>query len=336
MKQIKKVSIINWDNDRRFMEEPFTELGYTCHFHNPEDAIPLETDLFFSFGYIRNIFLFLDKLQALPSQRDFLFVQWNTEGVPDLHLPNWFGKWAGIVRSFIGRQANRPNPVFLLPILNTKAHRFRYMGDYLYAYRHGLMQSLFDSSEIYVEAEKRMGLPAQYIPWGTFRSDYANLRLDRDIDVLWMGKPRGKRRNNLVTAIRDQMTRYGKKMIVIDGVEHPYVFGPQSIELFNRSKITLNLLPAWDAYNYIFKFHLAAGNCSLLVSEPFLKHNPEYIEGYHYVSASIDKLVDTLLYYCEHDEERAHIVENAYQLVTTSMTMTNSIEKIMSSIRARQ
>lgn len=330
MKKIKNVTIIDWDGTRRFMKEPFVELGYNCCFYDPEEMLTTETDLFFSFGYIADYFLFLHKFENLEPQRRPLFFHWNTEGVPDLRFPTWVTLWGSILRSHIGRQANRSTSGSLLRTLNKRANRFRYLGDYLYAHNHGLMQSLFDSSEIYVALERSVGLPAHYVPWGTLRSDWSSLNLDRDIDVLWMGRPRGKRRNNLVLTIRNQMAKHGKMMTVIDGVEHPYVFGTERIELFNRSKITLNLRPAWDTYNHIFKFHLAAGNRSLLISEPFLKHNPEYIEDYHYVSSSTDNLVNTILYYCEHEQERARIAENAYQLVTTSMTMTNSIEKIMS------
>jgi hypothetical protein len=245
-------------------------------------------------------------------------------------------KWGSPLRSYIGRQAHHENPRPFFRFLNRKAHRFRYLGDYLYAHRKGLMAMLFDCSRLYVDMEKSLGMTAHYIPWGTLQSDYSMLNLNRDIDVLWMGKPRGSRRNDLVKLLREELAKYGKKMVVIDGVEHPYVYGRERTELFNRSRITLNLLPAWDAYNYLFKFHLAAGNRSLLVSERFLDHAPEYIDGYHYVASSVENLVPTLIHYCEKKEERTRITENAYELVTTNLTMTNSIRKIMSLVDSEE
>jgi hypothetical protein len=331
MKQIRTISIIDWDaGSRGFMEEPFIDLGYHCYCFDPGDGLPAGTDLFFSFGYFEDFFSFLDKFENLNISERPLFVHWNTEGVPDLRFPKWVTKWGCLLRSSIGRRANGHQPNILYRTLDRKAHRFRYLGNYLYAHKKGLMASMFDCSTIYVSLEKNLGLPVHYIPWGTVRSEYSGLNLERDIDVLWMGKPRGKRRNQLVNSIRAQLSKYGKKMIVIDGVEHPYTYGMERTKLLNRSKITLNLLPAWDAYNHIFKFHLAAGNRSLLISEPFLNHNPEYVEGYHYVSSDVENIVDTLIVYCENEKDRLRITENAFQLVTTSMTMMNSIKKILS------
>lgn len=331
MDKIKNVTIVDWQRGSRgFMREPFIDLGFYCVLYDPQDSLPERTDLIFSFGFYLDFYQLLNKLECKPLQDRPYFFHWNTEGTPDLRFHRCLTKWGGIIRSAISREASRPNARHFTNILNKKAHRFRYMGDYLYAYRKGILHNLFDCSQIYVALEQSIGLPAAYIPWGTFRSDYATLNIDRDIDVLWMGKPRSKRRNNLVEFIRQELNRYGKNMVVIDGVEHPYVFGNERTKLFNRSKIALNLLPAWDAYNYIFKFHIAAGNRSLLISEPFLKHNPEYVENYHYVSVEIGNIVQTLIYYCEHEQERMWITENAYQLVTTTMTMTESIKKIMS------
>ena len=327
------IAVIDWEGGARgWIQEHIEEHGRRCVFFRPGDAIPEQAKMIFSLGFFYDFHQLLEPLEALPPQKRPLFVHWNTEGIPDLRFPLWVMKWGGMVRSMIGKVAKR-NKSGVIKLFDRRFHRFRYLGDYFHAYRKGLLHFLFDCSTIYVEKEKRLGLPAAYVPWGTCRSDYDDLNLERDIDVFWMGKPRNKRRNELVQAIRARLERYGKKMVVVDGVEHPYVFGRQRIEYLNRSKVTLNLKPYWDDYNFIWKFHLAAGNRSLVVSEPFLPHNPEYVAGHNYVCAEVDHLVETICHYCEQEEERRAIVENAYQLVTTSMTMTESVGKIFSFIQ---
>jgi spore maturation protein CgeB len=77
---------------------------------------------------------------------------------------------------------------------------------------------------------------------------------------------------------------------------------------------------------------MAAPNRSLIVSEPILPHCPQYEPGVHFVSASIDKLSETILYYLQHDEARERIVENAYRLTTAELTFRNSIKKIMDEV----
>lgn len=327
------VAVIDWErNSRGWIKEHIEELGYNCNFFHPGESIPKQTKIVLSLGFFYDFYLLLEALEALPSQQRPLVVHWNTEGIPDLRFPLWVMKWGGLARSLVGKVAKR-NRLGVFRLLDRRFHRFRYIGDYLHAYQKGLLNFLFDCSVIYVEKEKRLGLPAAYVPWGTCRSDYDDLKVERDIDVFWMGKPRNKRRNELVRTIRAQLERYGKKMVVVDGVEHPYVFGRQRIEYLNRSKVTLNLKPYWDDYNFIWKFHLAAGNRSLVVSEPFLPHNPEYVAGQNYVCAEVEDLVETICHYCDREEERRAIAENAYQLVTTRMTMTESIGKIFSFIQ---
>jgi spore maturation protein CgeB len=74
----------------------------------------------------------------------------------------------------------------------------------------------------------------------------------------------------------------------------------------------------------------------LIISEPLLPHCPQYKSGTHYVSASIDKLAETIMYYLRQEDERLRIVENAYQLVTTELTFRNSIQAIMDAVHSKR
>jgi hypothetical protein len=119
-------------------------------------------------------------------------------------------------------------------------------------------------------------------------------------------------------------------MVSVDGVEHPYVFGEERTILLNRTKIALNLLrEEWDDNS--MRYCLAAPNRALIVTEPTLKHTP-LRPGVHLVEAPIDRMVDTICYYLEREEERQRIVDQAYQLVTTELTMRQGLAQILERI----
>jgi len=90
----------------------------------------------------------------------------------------------------------------------------------------------------------------------------------------------------------------------------------------------LNLTRTWYDDNFS-RFAYATANRSLVVSEPLLPHCSDYEAGVHYVSAPINKLAQSIVYYLVHDDEHQAIVENAYQLVTTKLSFRNSISGLI-------
>lgn len=175
---------------------------------------------------------------------------------------------------------------------------------------------------------------SKYAPWGATPSWYEDLGYERDIDVLWLGNRRNKRRSNLIDTIRRQLEKHGVHMHVIDNIENPFVYGPERTEVLNRTKVFLHLMTRWCDNTFAFRFPLAASNRSLIVSEPFLRHIPACEQGVHYVSAPIADLIGTIIFYLENEKERLEIVEKAYQLVTTEMTLKNSLKTIMGSLNS--
>ena len=80
-------------------------------------------------------------------------------------------------------------------------HRFRYLGDYYYAYRKGWIDVLADSSALFARIRSKHGLPTLFAPWGVTPRWYADLNLERDIDVLWMGTWGTRRRRRILDQI---------------------------------------------------------------------------------------------------------------------------------------
>jgi hypothetical protein len=123
-------------------------------------------------------------------------------------------------------------------------------------------------------------------------------------------------------------------MTVVDGVEHPFVFGRERTRLLNRATITLNVLPTWYDGAFSYRFPLAAANRSLMVSEVVLAHAPHLVPNVHYVDAPPDRLADALLHYLHAPAERERIVAAAYRAVIDEYPFIDSVAAIMRALAA--
>ena len=333
------VAIVKWtevDGIAHPIANELQALGYQTTFFHYYDRIPEKVDLVFSFAPYGHFLQIPHQLSKLPAEQRPQFLHWNFESFPNHNIPWCLTSRIGTFRSLIGvlNATNHPVPRKLrdtqpMSIINQRMHKFRYLGDNIYAYTKGWLDLLIESSIIHTEIYNQHGTPAVYVPWGTSRDWYANLDLERDIDVLWFGKRRTKQRSRLLDKIRAQLEKRGYTMYVADNEENPFIFGGQRINFLNRSKITLGLLPAWYDTSATFRINLAAANRSLFVTEPILPHAPEYAAGKHYVSSPVDQLVEAIIYYLENEYERSRIIDSAYHLVTSELTLGNSIQTIM-------
>jgi hypothetical protein len=207
-------------------------------------------------------------------------------------------------------------------------YRFRYTGDYHYLHNRGLLGLLADTSEVYAEIRSQHGLPTLVAPWATTPRWHANLELERDIDVLWMGARSTRRRSRLLDRVRRDLADRGIQMHVADNEENPFIFSEERTRFLNRAKVTLNLTRTWYDDNYS-RFALAAGNRSLILSEPLLPHCPAYQAGVHYVSAPLDSIAERIAYFLENEGEREWITANAYKLVTSELTLKRTVQTLL-------
>jgi spore maturation protein CgeB len=205
--------------------------------------------------------------------------------------------------------------------------RYGYQGDYEYAYRKGWLQVLSDTSYVYSQIRSKIGVPTLYAPWGASQRWYEDLGLERDIDVLWMGKRGSQRRSRILDQVFRELKSKGLNVYIGDNEENPFIFGKERIRHLNRAKITLNITRTWYDDNFS-RFTMACSNRSLVVSEPVLSHCIEFKKNIHYVSAKIEDLPNTIIYYLEHEEERKQIVDNAYNLMISDLTFENSLRKM--------
>ncbi len=273
------------------------------------------------------------RLEAMsPEERPF-WIHWSTEDCPDLRLPKRAVRWLGGVLARIDRLQDQRGSIVNIPPMrwiNQRFSKFRYVGMYDYATRQGLMGLLLEYSKVYTDYYAAMGIPVEYARWGVLDSaGNEQLETERDIDVLWIGTRRTSRRSKLLDNVIGQLNALGRRTYVVDGVSHPPVYGLERSRLLHRAKITLNLLPTWYDSALAYRWPLAASSRSLLVTEQSLPHAPEYRPNEHYVSAPISSLVETICYYLDRPEERAPIVERAYQAVSNCHRISDSVQQIM-------
>jgi hypothetical protein len=338
-----QVAVIRWaelDGLAQAIQEALHSLGHTTRLVNWNSPLPGEVDVIFSQGPYGKFLQMPQQMAALPPAQRPVLVHWNDEGLPDLRLPWPVASALGAARSWLGRLEDKRQPRWralagLPPVrwLRQRGTRFRHLGDYHYAYRRGWLTLLVDFSRVYAALHSAHGLPTLAVPWGAVPGPewYANLGLERDIDVLWMGARAGRRRGRLIDKVRAELRGLGIEMYVADNEERPFIFGEERTRLLNRAKITLNLTRTWYDDNYL-RFPIVMPNRSLVVSEPLLPHCTDYVAGKHYVAAPIPELARTIAHYLRHDAERERIVAAAYELVTTDLALANCVAKIMAAI----
>jgi len=338
-----KVTVIHWsdepDDVANKLYSELIALGYQPSFLKFDQQIPESTHIVFSFAPWGRVQQITRQLADMPISKRPAWVHWMTEDPPDLRIPwnlllpisairAWFDRLNDADGFWISSLPSLP----ILRMLNNKIHKFRYIGENHYASVHGYLTVLADISKVYANFYSTNGLKSLYAPWGLLDNSHADLELDRDIDVLWIGARRTRRRSRLLDKIRGELSRYGVEMCVFDGVENPPIYGQKRTEIFNRSKITLNLLPTWYDDALAYRFPLPAANKSMVVSETSLNHCPIFKKHVHYVEVPASQIAQTIVYYLEHKNEREKLADAAYTLVTREHRLGDSVKKIMDAV----
>lgn len=333
------IGIVQWyafDGLADTFEYEFKQMGHQPikFFHT--EAIPTGLDLILSFAPYGRLYPIARKIGQLPRHSRPVFIHWASENIPDPRIPKTLTLLLARVRTLADRAQDSSSLLIqkiaaTLPLrmVNNRFHRFRHIADYRDAYRNGWLDVLADVSALYVNYFNAYGIPAVYVPWGTSSLWYKDLALQRDIGVLWMGKRRTRHRSQLIDSIEREMLRNGIDMYIADGEKKPFIYNEERTEIINRSLITLNLQYVPYIVTLPLRFGVVAGNKSMILAEEMPPHSPEIIPGKHYVSTNRKSLVEQILFYLNQVTARNRIVEEAYQLATTQLTMQKSLDRLV-------
>lgn len=255
-------------------------------------------------------------------------VVWFTEQLPWPRLPRGLTKMAANARYGLGVRTSRETEVStsrenrLAPALQGWAGRLRALGEMLALKDRGLLHLIAVLTETNRMGLARHGLPAVQIPLGHHPQFGSDLGLKRDIDVVFLGSLRDRRRRRIIAALFKAFARKGIRTVIRDGSEeHGYVFGEERTQLLNRAKILLNVMrKPWD--DPLVRMLLAAPNGAMLISEEVLSSSTgPFRKGEHFVEADVEALPDTIDFYLNNEVLRAQIAERARAEVTQKLTM---------------
>ena len=188
---------------------------------------------------------------------------------------------------------------------------------------------LVTSARIRQEYLAARGIASHFVPLG-YHADFhgADLGLERDIDVLFLGTMQVPRRRRLVAELRAAGVH-----VRSEGSWHDLgAWGEERTRLLNRAKILLNLLRHPGDFPGL-RLILGMANGAMVLSEPMAEADP-YVAGRHYVEAPVAEMPSTIRRYLSLPEERGRIAAEGRHLVTEELTMRRSVERILALVAA--
>ncbi len=137
----------------------------------------------------------------------------------------------------------------------------------------------------------------------------------RDLDVLFIGRV-NSRRKSLLPGLKAALEARGRSVRIEDDCR-----GEERTKLLNRTRIVINIHKfPWDFPGMRL---LMAGLCgALVVSEPAPDMRP-FSPGIDFAPTPLDRMVETVLHYLDHEDERLHMVSNARKLMTGLLAPEN-------------
>jgi len=261
-----------------------------------------------------------------------LFIWWLLENLASPRVPSWILGPASAGRLALDRllmawgSGTSTGRGHKLQGLLARGQRFRLFGETRHLQARRLLDGLFVGSFAGAELLAREGVAAVYVPFGYHPVFGRDLRLERDIDVVFLGRSASRRRVLWLERIRRTLGRRGIRLVIFDGGSR-YIDGEARTHLLNRSKIVLNILKApHDSTGH--RFLLAAANKALMISEP-VPATPLLEPGRHYVAASLDQLADVVETFVHDEVARRRITDAAYGFVTEQATLVQMVACIL-------
>jgi len=189
--------------------------------------------------------------------------------------------------------------------------------------REGIVDLLTVAARSYQAFLAEEGIGSELIPVGYHPVHGHLLDLERDIDVLFLGDLRVRRRKRILR----RLERDGLPVRAIGSYADPTYWGEGRTQILNRAKIVLNL-PRHPGLLAESRWPVTMSTGGLLLSEPVYLPGP-YEPGRHYVEAEIDQMAETARRYLNDEEARLRITDEAHRFVTQELTLERSFADLL-------
>ena len=174
----------------------------------------------------------------------------------------------------------------------------------------GVIDAVATTTAGRAERFAEVGVDAAWVPLPVERHTYADLGLERDIPVLFLGAMTVPRRR----LIARRLKRAGVDLTAVGDWKDQRFWGEERTRLLNRAVITLNLNRFPGNFPDV-RFNLGAANRSMIVSEPVHRPDP-YVAGETHVEAETGDLPEVLAQWLADDAGRERLVSAAYETAT--------------------
>jgi hypothetical protein len=331
-----KMGVVFWQEGaelNRLASDTCRDLGCEVVDFFYDEPIPRHLEMILAFGPFGSLVPLATQILSLPHSKRPKLILWMTEQFPKPSIPEWVLYPVSITRTWAEKLIyDRDSRGYWdcdqrLKWITKRANRFRYYGDLHWLRSNQILTVLAVGSKWIANYLQLKGFRPIIAYIGSHPGWGDLLNLERNIPVLWLGKLGSDRRRSMLDKVRKDLQKLGVEILVIDGVENPYVFGYDRTILLNRTKIAINLLrEEWD--NHSLRYYLSAQNGVLVVTEPTLPHTP-FVPGEHIVDTSIGSMADVVYAYLNNETQRKQIVDRAYRLVKDEVTMEKSVSCIL-------
>lgn len=189
--------------------------------------------------------------------------------------------------------------------------------------KEGLIDLLTVATRGYQTFLAQEGIGSELIPVGYHPVHGHLLDLERDIDVLFLGDLRVRRRKRILRRLELE----GVPVRGIGSYSDPKYWGEGRTEILNRAKIVLNL-PRHPGLMAESRWPVTMATGALLLSEPVFLPEP-FVPGKHYVEAPVEEMATTVRHYLADDAARQRITAEAHDFMTRELTLERSFKDLL-------
>jgi hypothetical protein len=292
--------------------ETFGRLGFDVRLVVERDVDLSSDRLLFVGGNPRSYKQTLSRVGSIPPAERPVVIVWHTEPLP---MP----RSAGL----------RPEPLTIREwgkvLLRDRRINDHYSNArYLRALaRTGVVDAFAVPAKAYQAYLAQEGVAVEHVELGYHPGQGRLLDLERDIDVLFLGEFRLRRRKRILRRLR----RDGLDVLTLGNYSDPQLWGESRTELLNRTKVMLHI-PRLEGHCSDIRMNVTMSTGALLVSEPLFLPDP-FVPGVHYVESPLEEMADTVRRYLAEDDARRRITETAHTFLTEVLTLERSFTRLL-------